>query len=557
MFEKMKLRHYLMSVFAIIIALSAIVMIVTGAGLNNIQELERERDRIKTADNAVSACNLESTRAAKCVREMFIAYGRDDQRYLEMKSRANSSLDLIDNYYTIYTENHDAQDGLANKFKSQFDNWTDIAIGIILTLEETGDKELVANEILTECTPTFDGLKGIIEEIDADSVARLADINAQIQRTIAIVKWTAFILFIIAASFALYIAISVTKNITKATNKITEGVTELSKGNLSAKIDYEAKNIFGETAKNLNFSLNELSKYVHAIDDVMSEFATGNFTAKSPVKFLGDFEHIQKSFFDFRAKMENVLSEINMTAEEVRSGANQVADGAQALAQGATEQASSVEELSATIQEISDQVTRNAQNAENASAESQRAGNELLESNEEMQRLISAMNEISGKSDEISKIIKAIDDIAFQTNILALNAAVEAARAGAAGKGFAVVADEVRSLAGKSAEAAKSTATLIEETIEAVNNGSKLVDATAESLVRVMDGAKVSTELIDAIALASNEQADSIAQISMGVEQISSVVQMNSATSEESAAASEELSGQVESMKQLIDQFKI
>ena len=230
---------------------------------------------------------------------------------------------------------------------------------------------------------------------------------------------------------------------------------------------------------------------------------------------------------------------------------------AQALSQGATEQASSIEELSASITEITDQINKNAENAKQANDSAEHAGREIMNSNEQMRSMVEAMDEITVKSSEISKIIKVIDDIAFQTNILALNAAVEAARAGAAGKGFAVVADEVRNLASKSAEAAKGTTVLIEESIAAVQSGSEIARRTAEMLDESANVTRQAVSLIEKITEASIMQAESAAQINVGVEQISSVVQTNSATSEESAAASEELSGQAELLKSLVGKFRL
>lgn len=186
-----------------------------------------------------------------------------------------------------------------------------------------------------------------------------------------------------------------------------------------------------------------------------------------------------------------------------------------------------------------------------------RAGLEVENCDRQMQELNTAMNRISQKSGEIGKIIKTIEDIAFQTNILALNAAVEAARAGSAGKGFAVVADEVRNLASKSAEAAKNTTMLIEDSIQAVENGTKLTAGTTESLKKVVESTMVIKTAVGRISQATGEQASNLNQVTTGVDQISSVVQTNSATAEESAAASEELSGQSQMLKNLISQFKL
>lgn len=229
----------------------------------------------------------------------------------------------------------------------------------------------------------------------------------------------------------------------------------------------------------------------------------------------------------------------------------------QALSQGSVEQTGAVEELEGTIRCVTQSVKQTAQNAQRAREQVGGMSRQLAEGNQKMQEMIAAMGEISDSSNEIGKIIKTIEDIAFQTNILALNAAVEAARAGTAGKGFAVVADEVRSLAAKSAEASQSTSALIGRSITAVNQGTQIADATARQLENVVKGAHGIEETINGIAADAQTQAGAVEQIQDQIGQITSVVQSNSATAEESAATSRELSAQANVLKQLVKTFRL
>jgi methyl-accepting chemotaxis protein len=242
---------------------------------------------------------------------------------------------------------------------------------------------------------------------------------------------------------------------------------------------------------------------------------------------------------------------------QVTTGSEQVASASQSLAQGSTEQASSLEQITASIGDIADRTKVNAEQANNANKLVYEAKEGALKGNVQMGEMIEAMQDINHASENISKIIKVIDDIAFQTNILALNAAVEAARAGSHGKGFAVVAEEVRNLAGKSAQAANETAELIEDSISKIIKGSKLAEDTAKALETIVGNIEQIVGVISNIATASNEQATAITQIDQAIGQVSQVVQSNSATSEQCAAASEELSNQAMRLRELIAKFKL
>lgn len=352
----------------------------------------------------------------------------------------------------------------------------------------------------------------------------------------------------------------VSNKIANPIKKVTKAAQQIADGNFDVELSVKSKDEVGQLADAFNLTIQQLMNYQGYIDelsDALLSVSNGDLTTELHREYSGQFKKVKDNMQAMLTNLNSTLLSIDQSAEQVDSGSDQVANGAQALSQGATEQASAIEELSASITEVTEQIRQTAENAKIARDKSNFAGNELHLSVEQMKHMISAMQQINLKSNEISKIIKIIDDIAFQTNILALNAAVEAARAGAAGKGFAVVADEVRSLAAKSAEAAKNTTVLIEETINAVENGTKIVDTTAISLDKSAKDALEAIDLIDKISLASQEQASAVVQINQGIEQISSVVQTNAATAEESAAASEELSSQSNMLKDLISKFKL
>ncbi len=289
----------------------------------------------------------------------------------------------------------------------------------------------------------------------------------------------------------------------------------------------------------------------------MSFQVNTNYLKDEAGAIVGHLEVVQDiTRLNSAKELQRLLQEVDRVSDALAMDANQVASGAQVLAQGATEQASAVEDLVASVANISKQVKDNTHTAQNASNMASEAANSIRSSNEQMQHLMSSMHTIEAKSHEIDKIIKTIEDIAFQTNILALNAAVEAARAGEAGKGFAVVADEVRNLAAKSADAASSTAALIGDSVSAIIKGVQLAQTTAEDLNQAVQNVIETTDLISQISKATGDQAYAIEQVSTGISQISSVVQTTSATSEESAAASQGLSNEARSLKKLIMQAR-
>lgn len=332
---------------------------------------------------------------------------------------------------------------------------------------------------------------------------------------------------------------------------------ELSQGNLNIIMEGNFKGQHGQIKNDMNATIVFLKQYVDEITDTLERIGAGDLGQEITTDYLGDFIAIKDAINGITTHLSNVMGEINEAAGQVETGARQISDGGQHLSHGTTEQASSIEELSASIDEVAAETKRNAQNANEANDRAVEVQTNAQSGNKQMAEMVASMLDINESSHNISKIIKVIDDIAFQTNILSLNAAVEAARAGQHGKGFAVVAEEVRTLAARSAEAAKETTTLIEGSISKVDVGTKIADETAESLKEILSQIEKVAELVSKIAQASNDQATEISQITKGLEQVSLVVQTNSATAEQSAAASQELSSQAEMLKEMVDTFKL
>lgn len=332
---------------------------------------------------------------------------------------------------------------------------------------------------------------------------------------------------------------------------------EMAKGNLQVSMEGHYQGDHAAIKNAMNETVGNIRSYLDEISDVLEQICNFNLDLAITADYKGDFREIKDSLNHIILSLSQVMTDFGNAAEQVSSGSRQVSEGSQTLAQGSTEQASSIQELTASISEIAEQSKDNAVKANEVYELAKGARDGGAKGNLTMNEMLESMKEINESSENISKIIKVIDDIAFQTNILALNAAVEAARAGIHGKGFAVVAEEVRNLAARSAKAAEETTELIKGSIQKVQGGTRITNEIAAVLQDIAEGAVISTEKLSIIAEASNRQASGISQINQGIEQISRVIQSNSATAEQSAAASEELSGQAELLKEMVSKFNV
>nr|WP_325182284.1 methyl-accepting chemotaxis protein [uncultured Oscillibacter sp.] len=421
-----------------------------------------------------------------------------------------------------------------------------------------GRATILDEEYLCSYVPTRDAAGAVNGLIFAGISS--ADANRQIFMTVILTSLVSLAVIVVCIFF---LTAYLKKTVSVPLAEITRVASRLEQGNLGLGgseeegITFRSNDEVGRLALIFERTIRRLRSYIGEIASILDSIASGDLTASARQEYVGDFMSIKVSLDSIQSKLNKTMSQIRESAEQVSAGAEQVSNTAQALAQGATEQASSVEELSATISDISGNAQRTAQATGEAGRFVEQAGGQLGVSMEYVKQLNVAMGKISSSSEEISKIIAAIENIAFQTNILALNAAVEAARAGTAGKGFAVVADEVRNLANRSDEAAKATKDLIESSIAAVAEGSHVVNEVTQSLDRTSVSAGGVTSQMSIVVEAVEKQTAAICQVTEGIDQISSVVQTNSATSEESAAASQELSSQASLLKSLVAAFRL
>lgn len=556
--KNMKIRSRLLLSYVIIIFISMFASIISFFLLNKLgNNLTSFYENNYTVTTNVSIARREMQSARADILEAVIE--TDSNTVKEMVDKASKSLANMRATFPVIRERFKGDKKLVDEVDeilSQAMIYRDQVFDLLMALKSDEAFEVAINSYIPLLDQMGDKLQEIAD-VAGENALKMVDGGQQAQKTAIVLILSITVLGgVLAAVLGIYIS----NGIRRPINEIELAAQKLARGELdSTNIMYTSKDELGKLSESIRNLIHTQEKIILDIAHIMYDLSKGDFTAHSNALefYTGNYSEILTSMRTLRDNLSETLHQINMAADQVSAGSEQVSSGAQDLSYGSSEQASSVEELAVAIEQISTQVKETAVNAKTASGQANIVGKEVTHSNQKMQNMIEAMEKISNSSREIVTINKAVEDIAFQTNILALNAAVEAARAGEAGRGFAVVASEVRNLASKSAKASKNASALINGSLAAVEEGTKIVDETAEALHIVVEGVNQVIVKIDKISLASNEQANAIQQVTQGINRISDVIQSNSATAEESAAASEELSAQAVLLEELIAKFKM
>lgn len=534
-----------------------LILIVSAVGIWSSNMVNRARTSLNNSAMAqyditqgfANFCNIKVR-----VRNILFAYYDDpealqqqEQMIETYKADARKYLDLFEGrMVSLSPEIQSKYQVVEDKINSWYESTQKD-----IDMAKNGQAEAAVSDLMANGKVIADDVESNLLELINMMETSSREKETEIERQLTGLTAVQVVVIIIAVIICLGFCMLLIKAITIPMKRLSEAAKKMALGD----VDVDCSRMYNDDLGEL---LGEFEQMVHATKEqagLADSISKGNLTME--VTPRSDKDMLGKAIRRLVVENNMTLSNVKEASAQITVGSEQVANASQALAQGSTEQASAIQQVTASMDEVTQRTKENATQAGEANVLVQNIKSMATSGNDQMKSMIQAMDDINASSETISKIIKTIDDIAFQTNILALNAAVEAARAGVHGKGFAVVAEEVRNLAAKSASAASETAEMIDDTIHKVGNGTKIAQDTAKSLDEIVTSIDEIVGLISNITSSSNDQATAISQIDQAISQVSTVVQTNAATSQECAAASEELSNQAVTLRNLMARYQL
>jgi len=540
------------------IVMLAFMVIIAAAGIVVATKINTERkarfDNYGEGEVLLNEAFSDFGQVRTRLRNLIYVYADEPEQYESVISNINrysantkavlaAFSEKLGNFSPTISENY-------NKLSGYIDSYIE-SVDRAIKYVDDNNMEKARKELKEDGVVVSDNAEAALNSIIAELEKEADEEDDRIANEIESLYIFIIGLFVVSVIVAIAYSLTLIKAITVPVDKLIKAAEKLAKGD----VDVDCKKINDDDLGELMVRFEEMASAIKEQVKVAEIIAKGDLTVN--VEPRGPKDVLGKALHNLVKDDNETLVNIREASSQITVGSEQVANASQALAQGSTEQASSLEQITASVEDVTRHTKDNASEASEANNLVINVKGMAATGNEKMKAMIGAMNDINESSSTISKIIKTIDDIAFQTNILALNAAVEAARAGVHGKGFAVVAEEVRNLAAKSASAASETAEMIQDSINKVGNGTRLAEETAKSLDEIVKSIDNVADLINNITISSNNQATSISQIDQAISQVASVVHTNAATSEQCAAASEELSNQAVALKRLLSNYNL